>query len=153
MRTLGKGPAALVFLGDSLKGVIAAAFGFLASGGEPTNPVVFTAGLIAVIGHCFPLYHRFKGGKGVATAAGVLLFAVPPVVLVLTVVWLAVAKLSKVASIASLVTIAMTIPLSLWRGVNGLSLVALSLMLVLILWKHAPNIRRMLAGNEQKVTR
>ncbi len=154
LRTLGKGPAAMVFVGDALKGVIAAAVGMLASGPsdlEPTAPLAFTAGLLAVVGHCFPLYHRFKGGKGVATGAGVLLFTMPLVFAILTLVWVVLARLFKVASIASLVAVLLTIPLALWRGVNGWALAALGAMLVLIVWRHAPNIRRMMAGSEQRV--
>src|SRR5665811_1328428 len=73
LRTLGRGPAAMVLVGDTLKGVIAAAVGWLAAGtgGDPAlEPLAYAAGFLAVAGHAFPVFHRFKGGKGVAAAAG-----------------------------------------------------------------------------------
>ncbi len=154
LRTLGRGPAAMVFLGDALKGVIAAAIGMLASGRadmSATAPLAFAAGFLAVVGHCFPLYHRFKGGKGVATAGGVLLFTIPEVFAILVLVWVVLAKLFKVASIASLVAVLLAVPLALWRGVTGWALAAMVAMLGLIVWRHTPNIRRMMAGSEERV--
>ncbi len=154
LRTLGRGPAAMVFLGDALKGVIAAAIGMLAAGRTGMDflaPTAFAAGLVAVVGHCFPIYHRFKGGKGVATGAGVILFTLPIVAGVLTLVWVMLARMFKVASIASLVAVLLAVPLALWQGVRGWSLVALSAMLGLIVWRHTPNIKRMIGGSEQRV--
>src|SRR5688572_24146880 len=84
MRTLGRGPAVMVFVGDTLKGVIAAAIGaFLIADADPLSPWAFATGLAAVVGHCYPIYHGFKGGKGVATGGGVLLFCVPNVAVIL----------------------------------------------------------------------
>jgi glycerol-3-phosphate acyltransferase PlsY len=153
LRTLGRGPAAMVFLGDALKGVIATAIGWLAVGaGNPGNePVALAAGFLAVVGHCYPVFHRFKGGKGVATAAGVLLFAMPVVAVIGAVIWVLIARVFKVASIASLVTVLVAIPLALWQGTSGAALAWLAAILVLIVWRHAPNIRRMISGSEQKV--
>ncbi|MDH4116255.1 MAG: glycerol-3-phosphate 1-O-acyltransferase PlsY [Acidimicrobiia bacterium] len=153
LRTLGRGPAAMVFLGDALKGVIAAAIGWLAGGaGDPANqPIAFAAGFLAVAGHCFPIFHRFKGGKGVATAAGVIVFTVPVVGFILAALWTLVAKVFKVASIASLVAVVATVPLAFWQGTRGAALAWLGGMLALIVVRHAPNIRRMISGSEQKV--
>jgi acyl phosphate:glycerol-3-phosphate acyltransferase len=153
LRTLGKGPAAMVFLGDALKGVIAAAIGWLAVGaGDPANqPIAFAAGFMAVAGHCFPAFHRFKGGKGVATGAGVLLFTIPVVGFILALVWAIIAKVFKVASIASLVVVVLSVPLAWWQGTRGHALMWLIAMLVLIVARHAPNIKRMISGSEQKV--
>ena len=154
LRTLGRGPAAMVLLGDSLKGVIAAALGWLAAGtgGNPTlEPLAYAAGFLAVLGHAYPIFHRFKGGKGVATAAGVMLFTVPLVAVVIGVVWASIAKIWKVASIASLVSLALAIPGALVRGVRGDALLWLGAMLVLIVVRHRPNIERMLSGSEERV--
>lgn len=153
LRTLGKGPAAMVFLGDALKGVIAAAIGWLAGGaGDPANqPIAFAAGFIAVLGHCFPAFHRFKGGKGVATGAGVLLFTLPLVGFILAAVWTIVAKVFKVASIASLTVVVLAVPLAFWAGTRGVALAWLGAMLVLVVVRHAPNIKRMISGSEQRV--
>ncbi len=153
LRTLGKGPAAMVFLGDAMKGVIAAAIGWLAVGaGDPGNePIALAAGFLAVAGHCYPIFHRFKGGKGVATAAGALLFTLPVVAAVLAVGWVVIAKVFKVASIASLAAVAATLPLAIWQGTRGVALGWLAAMVVLILIRHAPNIKRMISGSEQRV--
>lgn len=153
LRTLGKGPAIMVFVGDALKGVIAAAMGWVAAGGgDPvTEPLAFVAGLAAVLGHAYPVFHRFKGGRGVATGAGVLLFVVPLVSLGLAVLWFAVARLSKIAAVASLSVVLAAAPLAAWAGVRGWSLVWLGAILALIVWRHLPNIRRLLGGSEQKV--
>lgn len=152
LRTLGRLPAAMVFAGDLLKGTIGAAMGMVASGtAEPTVHWAFLAGLAAIVGHCYPIFHRFKGGKGVATAGGVLLFTLPLVSLICTVVWIVTVKLTKTASIGSLVVLAISLPLALWRGVSGLSLLWLGLTILLILWRHRSNIARMFSGSEQKV--
>lgn len=154
LRTLGRGPAAMVLVGDSLKGVIAAAVGWLAAGtgGDPAlEPLAYAAGFLAVAGHAFPVFHRFKGGKGVATAAGVMFFTVPLVALVIGVVWASIAKIWKVASIASLVSLGLAIPGALLVGVRGDALIWLAAMLVLIVARHRPNIQRMLSGSEERV--
>lgn len=153
LRTMGKGPAALVYVADTVKGVIGAAMGMVAAGSiEPTIHWTFLCGLAAVVGHCYPVFHRFRGGKGVATAGGVFLFAVPIAALVLTAVWAISVRITKTASIGSLLVMILTIPLALWRGVGGLALVWVGLMLLLVLWRHRGNISRMVSGNEKKVT-
>jgi glycerol-3-phosphate acyltransferase PlsY len=152
MRTLGRGPAVMVFLGDALKGVIAAAIGtYLTGAASPISPWAFAAGLAAVVGHCYPIYHHFRGGKGVATGGGVIFFTMPLAGLILTVVWIAVAGLTRVASIASLTVLVSTIPLALWQGVRGAALVLLGATLVLVLFRHRGNISRILRRSEQKV--
>lgn len=152
MRTLGRGPAAMVLVGDNFKGVIAAAIGtFLAGDASGVSSWTFACGLAAVVGHCYPIYHRFRGGKGVATVGGVLLFAVPWVGVIVTVSWIALARLTKVASVASLIVLVTTIPLALWQGVRGMSLVWLAAMLILVAYRHRGNISRILRRDEQKV--
>jgi glycerol-3-phosphate acyltransferase PlsY len=152
LRTVGRLPAAMVFIGDLLKGTIGAAMGMVASGtADPSVHWAFLAGLAAIVGHCYPVFHRFRGGKGVATAGGVLLFTVPVVALITTTVWIVAVRLTKTASVGSLIVLAITIPLVLWRGVSGLALVWIGLMILLILWRHRSNIARMFSGNEQKV--
>jgi glycerol-3-phosphate acyltransferase PlsY len=152
LRSLGRGPAVMVFVGDTLKGVIAAAAGTLAGQQSlPDSPWALAAGLAAVIGHCYPIFHGFKGGKGVATAGGAVLFTVPVAGLILAVVWLVMAKLTKIASIASLVVVASTGPLAMWQGVRGLGLVFLFAMLALVVFRHRGNISRIFGGDEQKV--
>lgn len=152
LRTLGKRPAAMVFIGDTLKGTVAAAMGMVASGvANPTVHWAFAAGLAAVIGHCYPIFHRFKGGKGVATGGGVLLFTVPIAALIEIATWAAVVKLTKTASIGSMVIVVITIPLLMWQGVAGLSLLWAGLMILVVVWRHRGNIQRMVSGSEEKV--
>lgn len=151
-RTLGRGPAAMVLIGDLIKGVVAAAMGLVASRGRlPLAPWAYAAGLAAVLGHCYPVFHRFKGGKGVATSAGVVFFLIPIVGVIVTAVWILVAKVWKVASISSLIVVVISIPLALWQGVRGLSLVLFIAMLALIVYRHRGNIERLLHRTERKV--
>lgn len=152
LRTLGRGPAAMVLAGDMMKGVIAAALGWIAAGGDPVSqPMAYLAGFLAVVGHVFPVFHRFKGGKGVATGGGMMLFTIPVVALILAATWVVVAKVFKVASIASLVAVAGALPLAYVFGAGGWSLGWLAATLVLIVWRHRPNIERMLSGSEERV--
>ena len=152
MRTLGKGPAVMVFIGDTIKGVIAAAIGaFLIADADPLSAWAFAAGLAAVVGHCYPVYHGFKGGKGVATGGGVLAFCIPLVALILTVIWALVAKVGKVASIASLVVVVLTLPLAYWQGVRWPAIGVLVGMLALVTFRHRGNISRIFRRAEQKV--
>jgi glycerol-3-phosphate acyltransferase PlsY len=152
LRTLGRVPAAMVFIGDTLKGTIGAAMGMVASGiSDPTIHWAFLAGLAAVIGHCYPVFHGFKGGKGVATGGGVLLFTVPVAAVIEIATWALVVWLTKTASIGSMVIVVITIPILLWQGVSGLSLLWVALIIGLIVWRHRGNIRRMISGSEEKV--
>jgi glycerol-3-phosphate acyltransferase PlsY len=154
LRTLGRGPATMVLLGDALKGVISAAIGWLAAGAgvsPAAEPIAYAAGFVAVVGHTFPAFHRFRGGKGVATGAGVMFFTVPLAALALAGVWLVVAKLFKVASVASLTVVVLALPLAWWRGTEGVALWWWSAILVLVIIRHAPNIRRMISGSEEQV--
>jgi glycerol-3-phosphate acyltransferase PlsY len=152
LRTLGRVPAAMVFAGDTLKGTIGAAMGMVAAGvSDPGVHWAFLAGLAAVIGHCYPVFHRFKGGKGVATGGGVLLFTVPLAAVIEISIWGLVAWATKTASIGSMVIVVITIPMLLWQGVRGLSLVWAALMIALVVWRHRGNIRRMVSGSEEKI--
>lgn len=152
LRTLGRVPAALVFIGDTLKGTVGAAMGMIASGvADSTVHWAFLAGLTAVIGHCYPLFHRFRGGKGVATGGGVLLFTVPIAAVIEITAWGLVVWATKTASIGSMVIVVITIPMLIWQGVSGLSLLWVALIIALVVWRHRGNIRRMVSGSEEKV--
>jgi glycerol-3-phosphate acyltransferase PlsY len=152
LRTLGRLPAAMVFVGDTLKGTVGAAMGMVASGtSDPMVHWALLSGLAAVVGHCYPVFHRFKGGKGVATGAGVLLFVIPLVAIASTILWGIIVKLTRTASIGSLILTVATVPLAIWQGVEGLGLLWLALMILLVLWRHRGNIGRMIRGSEQKV--
>lgn len=147
LRTMGRGAGAAVLLGDMAKGVGAAALGDLVIGG----PAGFGAGLVAVLGHCFPVWHRFKGGKGVATAGGVTLWMEPLLGLGALCVWGAVVALTRRASIASLVVVAGFVPALVIFGNRGWALVWAAAIAVLVVARHHANIRRLLSGAEHTV--
>ena len=148
MRTLGKGAAAMTLLGDLLKGVIAAAVGFAAAG----EWGAVAAGFFAVVGHCYPIYHRFKGGKGVATAAGMLLWMVPRAALVLIVVWALLVWLTRVASIGSLAALVLAVPAAWYEGIETAGLLWMAATVLLVAYRHRGNIGRLLRSGERKVT-
>lgn len=152
IRSVGKLAGAMVLLGDTVKGVVGAAMGMVASGtADPQIEWAFLAGFAAVVGHCYPIFHRFRGGKGVATGLGVLFFTIPLVGVITVVGWLVLVKLTKTASISSLVMVLAAIPLAIWQGVEGMSLLWLGATIVLVFWRHRGNIQRVLRGDEQKV--
>jgi glycerol-3-phosphate acyltransferase PlsY len=108
-------------------------------------------GLAAFLGHLFPVFFEFQGGKGVATFLGSLLGIAWPLGIFFIVIWLLVAKLSKLSSLAALTAAALT-PLFAWsRGYPALLLIAIAAMVVMLFWRHRSNIRRLLDGTEVRV--
>lgn len=152
LRTVGKVPAAMVLAGDVAKGVAGAYAGFIASGtADFLHPWAFAAGFAAVLGHCYPLFHRFRGGKGVATGAGVALFTMPLVAVLVITAWFVLVRVMKLASVASLIVVAAAIPLAIWRGIGTEALMWFLATIALIVWRHKGNIQRVARGSEQKV--
>ncbi len=153
LRTVGRLPAALVLVGDALKGVVGAGMGLVASGTTDfRNHWVLAAGLAAVLGHCYPVFHRFRGGKGVATGFGVLLFSIPVAALIEIMIWAIVVAVTKTAALGSLVVLILALPFAYWQGIRGAGLLWLGATLALILWRHRSNLSRLLSGSEGKVT-
>lgn len=147
MRTLGKRAGAAVMLADAVKGAAAAFIGTWM-----VNDVIgFWAALAAVVGHVFPVWHRFRGGRGVATAIGAVLWLEPWFGLILAIGWGATVALTKTASIASLGAMVLYVPGYALFGRRGWELVAAGLTAGLVIVRHAPNIRRLLSGGEQTV--
>lgn len=108
-------------------------------------------GLGAFLGHLFPLYFKFTGGKGVATALGVVLAIHPLIALIQIATWLLVALVFRYSSLAALVTAAAT-PLYLWLAGDETSFIVLGAVLaVLLFWRHRQNIERLIARTESKV--
>ncbi|PLU62796.1 glycerol-3-phosphate acyltransferase, partial [Sinorhizobium medicae] len=108
------------------------------------------AGLAAFLGHLFPVWLSFKGGKGVATYIGVLLGLVPVMVLLFAAAWLAVAKISRYSSLSALVATAI-IPVALYATGNG-KVALLFAVMTLIAWvKHRANIQRLMSGTESRI--
>ncbi|TGE02599.1 glycerol-3-phosphate 1-O-acyltransferase PlsY [Methylobacterium nonmethylotrophicum] len=146
LRTGRKGLAAATLLGDALKGTAAVLLASRLGGPE----AALAAGLGAFLGHLFPVWLGFKGGKGVATFIGVLLGLFPLGVLVFAVVWLGLAALLRYSSASALAASAAT-PAALWAFGQGRLAVLFCVLALLLWWKHAPNIRRLAAGTEGRI--
>jgi glycerol-3-phosphate acyltransferase PlsY len=148
LRTGNKGAAAGTLLLDALKGTAAVLLARWISGGH--DDAMQLAALMALIGHCFPIWLRFKGGKGVATFLGVCFGLNLWLGLCVCAVWLAAVLVTRISSVGAL---AAAWSLILWVLVLGLgAMMTLSLILtVLIYWRHAGNIARLKAGTEPKV--
>jgi glycerol-3-phosphate acyltransferase PlsY len=147
LRTMGRKEAALVLLGDLAKGVGAAALGSWAGG-----PVIgFAAGLASVVGHCFPVWHRFKGGKGVSAAGGMVAWLEPWALLILLGVFALVVALTRKASLGSLIGALGLVPVLALLRHRGWSLGLAGAVVALIVVRHLPNIRRLVAGREHAI--
>nr|WP_316653615.1 glycerol-3-phosphate 1-O-acyltransferase PlsY [uncultured Gellertiella sp.] len=108
------------------------------------------AGVAAFLGHLFPVWLGFKGGKGVATYIGVLLGLMPVMVLVFGIVWLSMAKLSRYSSLSAL-TATLVIPVAMWILGRPEMALAMALLTIITWWKHKPNIERLILGTESKI--
>ncbi|WP_299939285.1 glycerol-3-phosphate 1-O-acyltransferase PlsY [uncultured Nitratireductor sp.] len=145
LRTGSKKLAALTLLGDALKGTVAV---LLAGLYGPDQAVA--AGLGAFLGHLFPVWLGFRGGKGVATYLGVLVAIAWPGALIFAVVWLSVAFLTRYSSLSALVAaVAVPIGLYLLGYVQAAELFVLMSLIVFI--KHRANIARLLSGTETRI--
>ncbi|MCX6534243.1 MAG: glycerol-3-phosphate 1-O-acyltransferase PlsY [Actinobacteria bacterium] len=148
-RTLGRKLGVLVFLLDGLKGAISTAVGYAFAGYAGALTLVFAA----VIGHIFPVTRKFKGGKGVATAGGGMIALYPWIGLAMTVLWLLVAKVTKKASLGSL-AIALGLPISqVIVGRPAGEVLAGVGLFALVIWRHIPNLKRIIAGEEPPLKR
>jgi glycerol-3-phosphate acyltransferase PlsY len=146
LRTGSKGLAAATLLLDAAKGAFAVGlFRYLG----PPDAAIW-AGLGAVIGHLFPVWLGFKGGKGLATGLGVLLTTSWPVGLVSCAVWLVVAGLGRFSSLAALATMVAAPVAALFLADGKVAWLALAIA-VLVIARHRENIRRLLAGTEPRI--
>jgi len=146
LRTGNRGAAALTLLLDAGKGAIAVLLARALTGEAAAQ----LAGLAAILGHCFPVWLRFRGGKGVATFLGLLLALSWPVGLAACATWAATAAATRISSLAALVAAALS---SIWAVVLGqgeVFLLAVALTL-LIFWKHRENISRLRKGTEPRI--
>ena len=152
LRTGRKDLAALTLLADALKGTLAVLIADHFDTGTMTPSFASAAALGAFLGHVFPVWLRFKGGKGVATFLGCLLGLYWPAGLVFMIIWLAVVGSTRYSSAAALVASAATPFVLLAFGVKEYA--ALFAFLTLLLWfMHRANIVRLLAGTESKIGR
>ena len=163
LRVLGKKWGYPVFLIDALKGFAAVRIAFILAGYWPrAQPYAEYLGILTAImsvaGHMFPVWLRFKGGKGVATSAGALFGLMPWAVPCVFLVWWIVFEVTRYVSLASIVAaISLPIIVSLfarWKFIDTLALVYFSiLIMVLVVWQHRSNFSRLLKGTEQRFTR
>lgn len=152
LRSGRKQAAALTLLGDALKGLVAVlATRWLQNRIGLDDAVVASAAVAVLIGHMWPLFFGFKGGKGVATALGVLLALSWPVALICAAVWLLMAFGLKISSLAALAA-TVTSPLAAVFLVEPPSWqAAMSVIAMLVLLRHRSNIRNLLSGRESKI--
>ena len=159
LRTLGKGSAAIVLFGDLLKGAIPIIFFY-------QDQYFLVYGLAAVVGHIYPVFYRFKGGKGVATYVGVYIATVfmNPYnsdlfnieifqiinIPVLAFFYFVIFKITRVSAIASLTTVLITVSLLIYTNNEISNVVVLVVLFVLIFIKHSENIKRLREGKENK---
>ena len=159
LRTLGKGSAVVVLLGDLLKGALPIIFFY-----EDQYFLIY--GVAAVLGHIYPIFYKFKGGKGVATYLGVYiatviqnpynsdflnldlfqLFNIPTIALFYFVLF----KITRISAIASLSTVALTAGLLIFANKEFFNILVLVCVFILILVKHSENIKRLIEGKENK---
>jgi len=148
LRIGGKKAAAITLVGDFLKGLIPVLIAHLAGA---TDAVLAAVALAAFLGHLYPLFFGFMGGKGVATALGVLLGISWPVALACLATWVVMAKVFKVSSLSAL-TAAVLAPLYMWLLGPAPVFWAMNLVIaVLLIWRHRSNIQRLLSGAESRI--
>ena len=148
LRTGNKSAAAITLCGDLFKGFVPV----LLVGSLTDNELLAAvAGLAAVLGHMYPVYYRFQGGKGVATTLGILFGLQWSLGVLWAVIWIIVALLFRYSALAALVATSVMLcyawflPMSTW--VTGI----LTMITILIFWRHRTNIRNLLAGSETRI--
>lgn len=144
LRLAGKKLAVLTLFGDVCKGLLPVLIADLVGLSLQQQAWI---GVCAVLGHLFPLYFRFRGGKGVATAAGMLLGIYLPAALLALLAWLLTFYLTRTSSLAALIATPLTLPLLAWQ--EPAALVPMSVLTLLIVWRHRGNLRDLFAGRER----
>jgi len=147
-RTLGMGPAIVVFITDLLKGVAGVYIGLVLL---HTPTAALLGGIGAIIGHNWSLFLGFKGGRGVATALGVIAVLLPKVTIIVFVVWLVIVYTTRYVSLGSIIG-AVLAPLLTWYFGNQPEYLYFTLVAALfVVFRHRPNIQRLLKGEELKI--
>ena len=148
LRTLGTGPAVLTLVGDIVKGYLAV------RAARSIAPEVWAAAagtVAAIAGNCWPVFLRFRGGKGVATGLGAFLALIPWAVGPGAVLWIAVTAVSRYVSMASVVA-CLSLPLgALLLGYPRHSVIAAVVVALIIVWRHRENIARLVSGTERRL--
>ncbi len=162
LRAVGKGAAAITLICDILKGVVAVLVAFLAGKivkGLDNALLIQVAGIFVILGHTFPVFFKFKGGKGIATSLGVLLITnwqIGLICLVFALVLIALTRMVSVGSIAAAVLFPVLVIFInqnyLVSASNWSYLIYSIILAVLIIFNHRANIKRLLAGEENKIS-
>lgn len=151
MRTFGKSAAGLTFLGDALKAFVSGLLGYALLGALGA----YIAGIFCILGHMFPLYYKFKGGKGVVTAAISILMCNPIVFVILLLIFVIIVAGTKYISLGSVMCVLMypfiLNAMDLWLNKTPSPFVLFALFTsALVIFMHRENIKRLLAGKENK---
>ena len=145
----GKKAAALTLLGDMLKGLIPV---LIAHAMQAAPLILAATALAAFLGHLYPVFFGFRGGKGVATALGVIYGLDWHVGLLTTAIWLAMALLFRYSSLAALIAILLAPFGFLWLWPEPAVIAAMAIMTVMLYWRHRSNISNLLSGREGKIS-
>ena len=151
LRTIGKKEALVTLLLDISKGFIPVLLVQVLYPDKNNYILMGTVGILAIIGHCFTPFLKFKGGKGVATSLGVILAYTPFVGILTLVIWIIIFKISKVSSLSALVSFGL-LPLNVYIMNYSNEVVFFCFLITVIIYlKHIPNIKRLLKGTETKI--
>lgn len=145
-RALGAKWGIVVFVLDAAKGALPVAVML------GNRPIAYLCGAAAILGHIFPVMRGFKGGKGIATGGGVLLALHPPILAGALVGWLVIMKVTKKASVASIVIVPIVIALVVVSGTPGWEIAGFIALALLIEIRHISNIKRLFSGTEPPVS-
>jgi len=149
LRVVGKGPAIIVLVCDALKGSIGVLLGYYL--GEASYGYAVLGGLSTMIGHTYPIYYGFKGGKGVATGLGVILTLVPDVTLIALIIFIITVFFSRYVSLGSLLA-ALSVPIVTYLLEKPLPIFIFGLIgSIFVVYTHKANIVRLVQGQENKI--
>ena len=148
LRTGNKTAAALTLLGDLLKGLLPVLAGRWL---QFEMFALCCIGLAAIIGHMYPVYYRFRGGKGVATTLGALFGISWPLAVAWLVIWLSVAKITRYSSLAALLA-TVCLPLLSWWLAYPVAILGFTIAItILVFWRHRKNIKNLMYGEESRI--
>lgn len=150
LRLGGKKAAIMVLLGDTFKGVIPV---LIARAAQVEEPILAAVALAAFLGHLFPVFFGFRGGKGVATALGVLLALNWLLALCMLGTWIFVALVTRISSLAALTAAVLSPAFAWWLTASPVYIWLCVILAALLLWRHRGNIQRMLSGSEPRIGR
>lgn len=148
LRLGGKKAAIITLIGDVLKGLLPVIIASALTDGAWIPALTAAA---AFLGHLFPVFFGFKGGKGVATASGAIIGLSPAIAGMLFITWVTVAVISRYSSLSALVAAVLAPLYAWWLGLPVPTVLAIVLIAVVLIWRHRENISRLRAGTESKI--